>query len=78
MKHESIRRTVFAAVLFLATAAIALWAWNTLSALAGLPAAEFRHALAAFALLAMLRWWLLPGRSRRHAVRKLRTAGRLT
>ena len=62
MKHETIRHTLLAAGLFLATSIVALWAWNTLSALAGLPSAEFHHVLAVFALLAILRWTLLPGR----------------
>lgn len=38
-----------------------LWSWNTLSELFGLPEAHYTHALAAFCLLALLRWLFVPG-----------------
>jgi hypothetical protein len=46
-------------------ALIGLWSWNTLAALLELPAAGFRHALAALAMLAVLGSVLLPRRDRR-------------
>ena len=36
-------------------AVIGLWSWNTLAELFGAPQAQFRHALAALALLLLLR-----------------------
>ena len=39
---------------------IGLWSWNALAALLELPAAGFRHALAALAMFALLRGVLLP------------------
>jgi hypothetical protein len=39
-----------------------LWAWNTLGDLFGLPAAQFKHAVAAAIAALLLRLLLLPGR----------------
>lgn len=47
---------LLAAILaFAAIAVIGLWSWNTLAELFGAPEAQFRHAVAAAALISTLR-----------------------
>jgi heme A synthase len=47
---------LLAAILaFAAVAVIGLWSWNTLAELFGAPQAQFRHAVAALALITTLR-----------------------
>lgn len=47
---------LLAAILALAAIAIiGLWSWNTLAELFGAPGAQFRHAVAALALITTLR-----------------------
>jgi hypothetical protein len=41
---------------FVLTFTLALWSWNVIGDLAGLPEAELRHAVAATILLALGRW----------------------
>ena len=49
-------RHLLAAVLAVALIAmVGLWSWNTLAELFGAPEAQFRHAVAALALIATLR-----------------------
>lgn len=59
-KHALLASAVLAAI-----AAIALWSWNTLATLFGLPAADLRHAVAALLLITTLRGLLLPAYPRR-------------
>lgn len=70
MKHGMIRLAVLAAGFFLAVCGIALWSWNTLATLTDLPSAGFRHAIAAIALLAILRLLLRLGRGRHRSLRR--------
>ena len=64
MKHQyKIIITIIAALV--AGAIATLWAWNTLADLFAWPAAEFRHVLAAFLLLSVLRFGIR-GRDTRH------------
>jgi len=56
-------RYILRAALWLALASLAgLWSWNILAGLFQAPQAEYRHALAAMGLFALLRWVLSPGR----------------
>ena len=43
----------------LAMIVMALWAFNTVAELMGAPIAQYKHAVAAFALLLIVRWVLL-------------------
>lgn len=73
MRHVDFRQLVFAAAALAAAVLIGYWSWNTLAPLVDLPQAEFRHAVAALALFAILRGLLLRPHSRRR--RRPRHAG---
>ena len=49
------KNLVFVICLFLVTSVMGLWSWNTLAELLSLPEAQYKHALAAFFLLVILR-----------------------
>jgi DNA-binding MarR family transcriptional regulator len=55
MSHFDIKHLLIAGVALSAIAMTGLWSWNTLAELFGAPEAQFRHAIAALALLATLR-----------------------
>lgn len=55
MGHFDIKHLLIAGVALSAIAMTGLWSWNTLAELSGAPEAQFRHAIAALALLATLR-----------------------
>lgn len=65
MRHTTLRHVLIAAGALLAISITGLWAWNTLAALFDAPAAEFRHVLAFLALLAIVRFTIVPQRHRR-------------
>lgn len=65
MHPIDIKHALLASAVLVAIAAIALWSWNTLATLFGLPAADLRHAIAALLLIATLRGLLLPAHPRR-------------
>ena len=74
MRPIDIKHVLLASAVLAAVAAVALWSWNTLAALFGLPGADLRHAVAALLLIATLRGLLLPAhlprqRRRRHVRR---------
>jgi uncharacterized membrane protein (DUF373 family) len=48
--------------LFLLFSVAGLWSWNTISELFSLPQAQYKHVLAAFLLLLIVKWGLTPGR----------------
>jgi uncharacterized membrane protein len=52
---------LYAIGLFLLASIAGLWSWNTLSELFSLPLAQYKHVLAAFFLLLILKWALSPG-----------------
>lgn len=54
------RRALLAVVAFLLATVAALWSWNTLAELFAWPQAEYRHALAALAILYLVRWIIDP------------------
>jgi len=56
------RRGFLAVAVFLLASVAGLWSWNTLAELTAWPQAEYRHALAALALLYVLRRILFPAR----------------
>lgn len=64
MKHINAKTIAIAIAVFAATSIALLWSWNTLAGLAGGPAAEFRHVLAALFVLAALRAFMTPRRHR--------------
>ncbi len=49
-----------AAALFVLVSVMALWSWNTISELWGLPHAQYKHVVAAFILLLTIRWSIRP------------------
>ena len=49
------RRRFLAVALFLLASIASLWSWNTLAELFAWPQAEYRHALAALAILYVIR-----------------------
>jgi hypothetical protein len=53
--------------IFLLLSALGLWSFNVLSALIDGPEAQYRHALAAFGLLLILRFYMGGSRHRRGA-----------
>ena len=61
MNNRYIRHVSQAIGLFVLATVAGLWPWNTLSGLFSLPQAQYRHALAAFCLLFILRRGLTPG-----------------
>jgi hypothetical protein len=65
MNQPDVKHLLVAFLAFALIAATGLWSWNTLADLFGAPEAQFRHALAALALLAILR---LAIRRRRRAI----------
>lgn len=67
MKRIDILHLLAAVLAFAAVAVIGLWSWNTLAELFGAPAAQFKHAVAALALIATLR---LAARRRHPAFRR--------
>ena len=58
MRHALLKHVLLAVGFLLAASVIGLWSWNTLAALFDWPVAEFRHLLAAIALIALLRFSL--------------------
>ena len=56
MSHSDIRHLLLAGIALAAIAVVGLWSWNTLAPLFGAPEAQLRHAVAALALLAVLRF----------------------
>jgi len=56
------RRSLLAAGAFLIATVVGLWSWNTLAELGAWPRAEYRHVLAAFAILYLARQIVFPAR----------------
>jgi hypothetical protein len=65
MQQTTLRHVLIAAGVLLVVSVVGLWSWNTLAALFDIPTAEFRHALAFLALLAIVRIAVLQRRHRR-------------
>ncbi len=65
--HESDSRNYFiGGALFALLSVAALWSFNTVADLFGEPAAQYKHAIAAIALLFILKWSLFSTRRLRH------------
>ena len=70
MRNVNHKGYIYAIALFVLASIAGLWSWNTLSELFNLPPAEYKHVLAAFILLLILKWAFPP--SHRDVVRKVR------
>ena len=62
MQNSNYKHYLSAIGLFLLLTIIGLWSWNTLAELFDLPYAHYKHALAAFVLLVILKWGLSANR----------------
>lgn len=62
MKSGEFRYVILAALAFAVVTLVGLWTWNTAIELFGGPHLEYRHAVAIFAMPALIRVLLLPGR----------------
>jgi len=60
MHNINYKNLFFATGLFLLASMAALWSWNTLAGLFNLPLAEYRHVIAVFILLYILKWEFTP------------------
>ena len=70
MRNLNHNRYLYAIGLFVLASIAGLWSWNTLSVLFSFPLAEYKHVLAAFILLLILKWSLSP--SHRNVDHKIR------
>lgn len=62
MKNSHYRNMIIIIGLFLLSSVAGLWSWNTLSDLFGFPQAQYKHILAAFLFLLLVKWSVSPGR----------------
>lgn len=60
MRNVNYKYLVYIACLFLLTSVAGLWSWNTIAELFNWPEAQYKHVLAAFVLLLILKWSLYP------------------
>jgi hypothetical protein len=60
MNHLDVKHLLAAGLALAAIVATALWSWNTLADLFGVPEMQFRYALAALALLAVVHRLVVP------------------
>lgn len=58
MQNLSHKHYFYAIGMFLLATVAGLWSWNTLSELFSFPQAQYKHVLAAFILLLILKWGL--------------------
>ena len=63
MRSMTLKHALTGAGAFVASSIIALWSWNTVAGLFEGPQAEFKHAIAALALLVLVRLAILPRRA---------------
>ena len=71
MTHHRIRHLLVAAAWLVVAAVTALWSWNTIAELFGVPEAGIRHVVAAFALILLAKFTFQSGH-RHHALRSRR------
>ena len=64
MSHFEFRHLLLAGITLAAIVMTGLWSWNTLADLFGAPQAQLKHAVAALALLAALRFVPPPRQAR--------------
>ena len=60
MRKINYKHFLYVTGLLLFASVTSLWSWNTISELFNLPHAQYKHVLAAFFLLLILRWGLAP------------------
>lgn len=58
MRNINYKYLCYTACLFLLMSVAGLWSWNTISELFNWPQAQYKHVLAAFVLLLILKWSL--------------------
>ena len=56
MRHNTLRKRSFAVMTLALVSLIGLWSFNALSALFGVPPAQFKHAIATVGLLLIINW----------------------
>ena len=61
MRNLNHKHFLYVIGLLLVASVAGLWSWNTISELFNLPQAQYKHILATFVLLLILRWGLSPG-----------------
>ena len=61
MHNLSFKHYLYAACLLILASILSLWSWNTLAELLSFPEAQYKHVVAAFFLLVILRFGLIPG-----------------
>ncbi|MCP5245577.1 MAG: hypothetical protein H6937_06375 [Burkholderiales bacterium] len=62
MSNIHLKQVFYTVGLFLAASIAGLWSWNTLSELFNWPPVAYKHVLAIFILLMIVRWSLFTGR----------------
>lgn len=60
MRNINHKHFLYVIGLFILASVAGLWSWNTISELFNLPHAQYKHALAAFFLLLIVKWGLSP------------------
>ena len=60
MRYINHKHFLYVTGLFLLATVAGLWSWNTISELFNLPLAQYKHVLAAFFLLLILKWVFTP------------------
>ncbi len=66
MRESKYRHYFIAAVLFALLSLLTLWSFNTIAEILGAPAAQYKHAIVAIALLFVVKWSLFSTRRLRH------------
>ena len=56
MRQFNYKQMLYVTSLFILCSVIGMWSWNTLSDLFSLPHAQYRHVIAAFSLLFIMKW----------------------
>ena len=60
MRNINHKHLLYVIGLFILASVAGLWSWNTISELFNLPHAQYKHVLAAFFMLLILKWGLTP------------------
>lgn len=60
MRNINHKHFLYVIGLLILASVAGLWSWNTIPGLFNLPHAQYKHALAAFSLLLIVKWGLSP------------------
>ncbi len=74
MLNINFKHLFYAACIFLLASIAGLWSWNTLSEIFNWPLVQYRHVLAIFILLIILKWGLFSNHQN-YKHRKISPAG---